>query len=412
VLQAKVRVFIELFQMRQQAAIQAEEQARRIMAEAADRHKDEFLGMLAHELRNPLGPILNAVHLLRSDHAQNVPQDKLLDIVSRQVTHMSRLIDDLLDARRLARGQILLRKERCDLAYITYQTAEDHRTLFDSNGLHLDINVPKNPVWVDGDATRLAQVIGNLLHNAYKFTERGGKVAVRLECDEDDGTATITVTDTGIGITSEMLPRIFDVFCQADQSLDRSRGGLGLGLALVKGLVGLHNGSIVATSEGPGKGSAFVLHMPLELIPVSSHKRAFSTANSNENKHRILIIEDNQDAAETIHMLLALDGHDMQIAYNGRDGLKMARQFRPGIVLCDVGLPNMDGYQVIREMRKDGLLSCVYAIAITGYGRDTDRANAEEAGFDMHLTKPIDWNNLRQIIKLVTPKRLQKTANG
>jgi len=363
--------------------------------------------MLAHELRNPLGPVLNAVHLLRNN-AQNVPQEKLLEIIGRQVMHMSRLIDDLLDATRLARGQVFLRKERCDLVHVVRQTAEDHRALFDSSGLRLDVNMPDNPIWVDGDATRLAQVIGNLLHNAHKFTEHGGHVRVKLDCNEDNGMATISVADTGIGITPETLPHIFEVFCQADQSLDRSRGGLGLGLALVKGLIELHNGSVAATSDGPGKGSTFTMQIPLELIPSSPNKRAHDTAEDNRTKHRVLIIEDNRDAAETINMLLSLDGHDVCIANCGTDGLNLAQRFHPDIILCDIGLPKMDGYQIMRAIRRDKQLSQVYAIALTGYGRDTDRADAKEAGFDMHLTKPLDYDNLRDIIKLVHPK--QKSA--
>jgi signal transduction histidine kinase len=398
VLQAKVRVFIELFQMRRQAAIQAEEHARRITAEEADRHKDEFLGMLAHELRNPLGPVLNAAYMLRAFGQGESRFDKLIDIINRQVTHMSRLIDDLLDATRVARGQILLRKERCDLGKIVCQTAEDYRELFSKTGIKLVIDVPLEPVWIEGDATRLAQIIGNLLHNANKFTNTGGETRVFLQCDPNKNLAKVSVMDDGIGISQDMLPSIFDVFRQAEQGLDRNRGGLGLGLALVKGLMELHEGSVVVESEGPGKGSSFILSFPLGDALASAEKSRLIPANGHVTKRRILVIEDNRDAAETIRLLLNIDGHDVKITYSGPEGLDAAREFRPDVILCDIGLPNMDGYEVARAIRKDRILSSTYVIAITGYGRDEDQSQAHKAGFNIHMTKPIDCDNLRRIL--------------
>ena len=257
ILQAKaMRVFIELSQMRRQAALQAEERAeRRTAAEEADRRKDEFLGMLAHELRNPLAPLLNAAHLLRRIAPKEPRLEELGDTVERQVKHMTRLIDDLLDATRLAHGKVLLRQERCDLAQIVRQTAEDYRSIFDASDLRLEAIVPNDPVWVDGDPTRLVQAVGNLLHNAHKFTNPGGKVVVNLQHEKRGHTAVISVSDSGIGIDPKMLPYVFEVFRQAEQGLDRSRGGLGLGLALVKGLVELHGGDVRVASDEPVIGT-------------------------------------------------------------------------------------------------------------------------------------------------------------
>ena len=394
VLKAKVRVFIELSQMRQQAATQAEEHARRRVAEEADRRKDAFLGMLAHELRNPLGPIRNAVLLLDSED-ERIAQ--LRGIIDRQVTHMARLVDDLLDSTRLASGKILLRKERCDLAQITRQTAEDYRNIFETSGIKLIMDLPAKPVWIDGDPIRLAQITGNLLHNAHKFSTSGGEVFVRVEQERKEGMATITVKDTGIGIDSKVLPHVFEVFHQADQGLDRSRGGLGLGLALVKGLVSLHDGKVSAFSEGLGKGSSFVIQLPavLEAWAVSSQK---TPVQENSSRRRILIIEDSYDAAETTRMILVREGHEVRIANSGPEGIAAAHDFHPQVILCDIGLPGIDGYQVVRRLRDDPSLSGIYVIALTGYGREQDRMLAREAGFNAHMTKPIDFPMLRQTL--------------
>lgn len=364
----------------------------------ADRRKDEFLGMLAHELRNPLGPISNAVHLLQMIGPKESRLEQLRDIMERQVTHMARMIDDLLDATRLARGKILLRKERCDLGRIIRQTAEDYRSVFDASGLELQMHVPDFPVWVEGDSTRLVQVIGNLLHNAHKFTNPGGTVTVRLQWEEGASASVITVTDTGIGIEPRMLPCVFDVFRQAEQGLDRARGGLGLGLALVKGLVELHCGTVTAVSEGLGKGAEFRIQLPVSVCGAEDIPGVPVIPIPDGEKYRILVIEDNRDTAESARLLLSLEGYDVRTAHNGRIGLEVARDFTPQIVLCDIGLPGMDGYEVARTIRRDVSLSSAYVIALTGYGRDEDQRQAQEAGFDLHLTKPIDYSNLRRVL--------------
>ncbi len=394
VLKAKVKVFIELFQMRKQAALQAEERAKREAAEEADRRKDEFLGMLAHELRNPLGPIRNAAQVLYLMGNKDERFNQLRDIVDRQVTHMSRLIDDLLDATRLARGQILLRKERCNLSKIVCQTAEDYRSIFDASGIKLKIEMPSMPLWVNGDPTRLVQAIGNLLHNAHKFSDPGGLITVRLEQNGDGKTGIISVQDTGIGIDPKILPHVFEVFRQGDQGLDRSRGGLGLGLSLARGLVKLHKGEMSAESAGIGRGAKFHIKLPLESMADLVVEAGAEEQNLQGAKQRILLIEDNLDTAESTKLLLSLNGYDVQTAFTGAGGLKVAKDFRPQVILCDIGLPGMDGYQVVRAIRQDKELSSAYVIALTGYGRDEDQQQASAAGFDMHLTKPIDYNNL------------------
>jgi signal transduction histidine kinase/DNA-binding response OmpR family regulator len=363
----------------------------------ADRRKDEFLGMLAHELRNPLGPIRNAVQLLQIMDPTDSRVKELRDIIDRQVLHMVRMIDDLLDATRLAHGKILLRKESCDLAKLVRQTANDYHSIFDASGLKLSMHVPDTQIWMEGDATRLVQAVGNLLHNAHKFTNPGGEVKVHLEHDRKNREATITVEDNGIGLEPKMLNCVFDVFRQAEQGLARSQGGLGLGLALVKGLVELHGGKVTVESKGAGQGAKFIIRLPVQEISTSVSSPA-DTAIPEGKKYRILLIEDNQDMAESARLLLSMEGYDVRTAYSGTDGLQFARNFLPQVILCDIGLPGMDGYQVARTIRQDKALSSAYVIALTGYGRDEDQRQAQEAGFDMHMIKPIDYNTLRRAL--------------
>ncbi len=354
----------------------------------ADRRKDEFLGMLAHELRNPLGPIYNCLQLQRMLRPDDTRQGQVRETIERQVKHMGRLVDDLLDATRLAHGKILLRKERCDLAQVVRQTVEDYRNVLEASSMVASVEVPAEPVWIEGDPTRLVQVVGNLLHNAHKFSHSGGTIAVRLERDGDT-IARISVTDAGIGIEPQMLQHVFDVFRQAEQGLDRSRGGLGLGLALVKGLVALHGGSVEARSDGLNTGAEFRIRLPVLGTVAVGETRAERPVR-RETARRILVIDDNRDAAESLGMLLQHDGHDVEIAFGAEEGLRLARDHRPEVILCDIGLPVMDGYQVIRQIRADKGLARAYVMALTGYGREEDQKRSREAGFDLHLTKPID----------------------
>lgn len=398
VLQAKVRVFIELSQMRRQAALQAEEHARRTAAEEADRRKDEFMGMLSHELRNPLGPILNAAHLLRRLAPEDPRLQDVSHILDRQVKHMTRLIDDLLDATRLSHGKILLRKEICDLAQVVRQTAEDYRSIFETRGMLLETSVPEEPLWIRGDATRLVQAVGNLLHNAHKFTDPGGIAHLALKTEKRSRVAEISVRDTGIGIEAAMLPHVFDVFRQAEQGLDHSRGGLGIGLALVKGLVELHGGEVHASSGGLGRGATFTLRLPIERVVAPAAPLPSPATLSDGARRRVLLIEDNRLTAESTQILLAFDGYEVQMAFTGLSGLELADLFRPQIILCDIGLPGMDGYQVARAVRQNARLASAYMVALTGYGRDEEMKQAREAGFDLHMTKPVDYEKLRRVL--------------
>jgi signal transduction histidine kinase len=366
----------------------------------ADRRKDEFLGMLAHELRNPLGPIYNSIQVLNLIGSKEPRVGELRDIIDRQAKHMGRLIDDLLDATRLAHGKILLRKERCDLAEIVCQTAEDYRAVIEGSGLKLENCDASEPVWVMGDPTRLTQSVGNLLHNAHKFTKAGGTIRVELVADKMAGKITVTVRDTGIGIEPKMLSCIFDVFRQAEQGLDRSRGGLGLGLALVKGLVELHGGEVHAASEGTDKGSVFTLTLPLDDAAPTAEVADIKPAPQGDQKYRILLIEDNVDAVASAEILLRLEGHEVKSAPDALDGLKMVSSFAPQVIFCDIGLPGMDGYQVVRAIRQDPALAPVYVVALTGYGREEDQRRSLEAGFNLHLTKPIDYESLRRALVL------------
>jgi PAS domain S-box-containing protein len=356
----------------------------------ADRSKDEFLAMLAHELRNPLAPIRNAVQVLKLTGPADAHRAQAQEMIDRQVGHMARLVDDLLDVSRITRGKILLRKEDLDLGLLVRAAVEDHRPLLESTGLKLSLEIPDQPLWVEGDPTRLAQVVGNLLHNAGKFTDAGGQVAVRLVAELEGGGAVLVVRDTGIGMGPDILVRLFEPFSQADRSIDRSRGGLGLGLALVQGLVALHGGSVRASSPGAGQGSEFVVRLPLSrrtVRPEPSAPYAMPAARSQ----RVLVVEDNRDAAESLRMLLELSGYHVAVAYAGPTALETARTFRPNVVLCDIGLPGgMDGYAVAGALRDDPELFGVTLIALSGYGREEDQRQARRAGFDRHLTKPVD----------------------
>lgn len=365
----------------------------------ADRRKDDFLAMLAHELRNPLAPIRTAVEVLKMQDAASPPLRRVREIVDRQVSHMSRLIDDLLDVSRIARGKVALQSERCDLARLVRETAEDYRGPLETDQLELNIRVSDSPVWVSGDRTRLAQVVGNVLNNARKFTDAGGRVEVDLSVDS--GTAVVTVKDTGIGMDADTLRYIFEPFSQADRSLDRSRGGLGLGLALVKGLILLHGGEVRGMSEGLGHGSTFTIRLPLD-VAVSTSKNENPIPASSLSKWRVLVVEDNSDAAEALELLLTMMGHEVRVTRTGTDGAILAKEFRPHLILCDIGLPGgMDGFAVAKALRLDPIVADTYIVALTGYGQPEDRVKALDAGFDVHLTKPVDGASLDRVFSAV-----------
>jgi PAS domain S-box-containing protein len=367
----------------------------------ADRRKDEFLAMLAHELRNPLAPIRNAVQVLKLLGLAHPQLGQVRDMIDRQVAHLARLVDDLLDVSRITRGKILLRKEHLDLLPLVRTAVEDHRRMLEGTGLKLVVELPDRPLWVEGDPTRLAQVVGNLLHNASKFTDAGGRVAVRLQAEAGGTEAVLGVRDTGIGMDADMLRRLFEPFSQADRSIDRSRGGLGLGLALVKGLVELHGGSVRASSPGPGQGSEFIVRVPLSRA-TQWEAGAMSDRPWWVKSLRVLVIEDNWDAAESLRLLLELSGHEVVVTHNGAAGVEAARRQQPDVVLCDIGLPGgMDGYAVARALRADPEQSVATLIAVSGYGQEEDQRRARQAGFDRHLTKPVDPQVLAHLLEML-----------
>lgn len=370
----------------------------------ADRRKDEFLAMLAHELRNPLAPIRTAVEVLKLMDGEDSPMSQAREIVDRQVAHMSRLIDDLLDVSRIARGKVALQRQRCNFGRITRDTVDDYRATLEAERLRLTVHIPDRPAWVSGDCTRLAQVVGNLLHNARKFTNPGGQVGVQVAVEAE--TVVLTVQDTGIGIDEDTLPHIFEPFSQADRSLDRSRGGLGLGLALVKGLVELHGGDVQAVSEGVGKGCCFTVRLPVnETDDAPDPEAPFPVMHMRP--FRMLVIEDNVDAALSLKMLFGLMGHEAQTAHTGAEGLAAAESFKPDLILCDIGLPGgVDGFAVAAALRKKPELRDAYLVAVTGYGQLEDRNRTLEAGFDMHLTKPIDGAAIDRVLAVAAGRRL------
>ncbi|HEY3446437.1 MAG TPA: PAS domain S-box protein [Myxococcales bacterium] len=364
----------------------------------AARRKDDFLAMLGHELRNPLAPIRNAIHLLQRTGSPDPRARKAEEIIERQTAHLARIVDDLLDVSRIARGKVGLRKERLDWAAVVRHAAEDYRANLAAKGIEMTVALPDAPVWVEGDPTRLVQVLGNLLHNSEKFTKPGGRVMLDLRAEERS--AVLTVADTGIGMSAATLERLFEPFAQAGTDLARSRGGLGLGLALVRGLLELHGGTVRATSEGLGRGSRFTVVLPLRQAPPPPRQGVAVAAAAPRAGIRVLIIEDNRDAAESLQALLELQGHRVRVAGDGVAGLRAARAFLPDAVLCDIGLPGeLDGYGVARAVRADPRLRSVLLIAISGYGQHEDKERAAAASFDLHLTKPVEPDALEKVLR-------------
>jgi two-component system CheB/CheR fusion protein len=374
----------------------------------SDQRKTEFLAMLSHELRNPLAPIRNSLYILDRVAPGGEQARRAQRVIERQVTHLARLVDDLLDVMRLTRGKTHLQLEPLDVADVVSHAADDHRAAFANAGLELELSVPARPVWIEGDRVRMAQLIGNLLSNAAKFTERGGKATISLEEDVGLGQAIIRVRDTGAGIAPEMLPRLFEPFVQADRSLARSSGGLGLGLAVAKGLVEMHDGTVSVSSEGLGRGAEFTVRLPLETsAPATETARGVTrTAPSR----RVLVIEDNVDAADSLREVLELAGHAVDVAYTAEDGLARARASRPDVVLCDLGLPGMDGYEVARAIRADPALQGTMLVALTGYAAPEDVSRSREAGFDHHVAKPPASGVLEGLLASATTARPEADA--
>jgi PAS domain S-box-containing protein len=396
--EGKVRGFAEIshdLTERKRAKDQLEEEARR---------KDEFLTVLSHELRNPLGPIRNAVWLQRRLAPADPTIQRTCQVIERQVAQMARLLEDLLDVSRIKRGKVQMIKEMIDLGEVVRNTAEDHRQLMELNGLTLETDIPFKPLIANADPSRLAQIVGNLINNSIKFTGRGGRVRVQVCESGEQQKALISVRDTGKGIEPKMLHKIFEPFVQIENTLDRSRGGLGLGLALVKGLVEMHGGSVQAQSAGLGQGAEVIIALPLASGQAGSRREQ---PKAGVHRRRVLLVEDNADAAESLRLLLELNGHEVEVAQDAEEALEKMRQLKPEVIVCDIGLPGgMDGYELARVIRDDKEFSDVYLIAMTGYGTEDDHRQATEAGFDWHLTKPAEPEQIQRLISEM-PSRKQ-----
>ena len=363
---------------------------------SANRRKDEFLAMLAHELRNPLAPIRNAVEIIGSLEGLDVRVKETTDIIRRQVRHLARLVDDLLDVSRVTQGKVLLQSEVLELTDVIYRGVELARHQIDAKHHALTITLPpRGELVVQGDATRLAQVIGNLLDNAAKYTESGG--AIQLTATRDRDEIVIRVKDNGVGMTADLLPLVFDLFTQAERSVDRAQGGLGIGLSLVKTLVRLHGGAVEATSPGPGAGSEFIVRLPASQL-AQCDEAGDVNASVVAPSRRILVVDDNVDAAETLRILLEMEGHQVRAANEGVKAIEIATAFSPEVALLDIGLPRMDGFELARRLHELPAMHDALFIALTGYGHPEDRERALAAGFDHHLTKPVDPARLSALI--------------
>jgi CheY-like chemotaxis protein len=351
--------------------------------------------MLAHELRNPLAPIRNALEILRRSDGSPDELDAATAMMQRQVAQMVRLIDDLLDVSRISRGAIDLQLGRVELASIIHDAVAATGPICDSQGLELAVELPAEPVYLHADPARLAQIVGNLLNNACKFTPAGGRVELAADVEQD--AAVIRVRDTGIGIAPEQLSHIFDMFMQGDASLERSQSGLGIGLTLVKRLVEMHGGSVEATSAGIGRGSEFTVRLPTMHAPPPAAARP-SADDAVVTGRRILVVDDNRDAAESLAMLLRLSKNDVHVAYDGEEAFDSAARLRPEVILLDIGLPKLNGYEVARRIRREPWGKTAVVVALTGWGQDEDRAQSNDAGFDGHLVKPVEHSALMNLL--------------
>ncbi|HEY6862554.1 MAG TPA: response regulator [Burkholderiales bacterium] len=369
----------------------------------ADRRKDEFLAMLSHELRNPLAAISNVAHVMKASPAIDPQLRWARDVLGRQTGHLTRLIDDLLDVSRITRGKVTLRREPIELKSVVAAAVETTRTLIHQRGHALQVDVPEEAIPVLGDRVRLTQVVDNVLTNAAKYTQEGGRITVALETLAGmPGEALIRVRDTGVGIAAEMLPNLFQLFRRADDSIARSEGGLGIGLALARGLVEMHGGRIEAFSDGPGKGSEFVIRLPRANGAVETPEpqaRPAVPKSERENRQlKVLVVDDSVDSAESMAIILEMSGHNVRKAHNGPDALRTAAEYRPDVVLMDIGMPGMSGHEVAQRMRETPAMRDVVLIAMTGYGRQVDREQSRAAGFDHHLVKPLDFDKLNEVL--------------
>jgi PAS domain S-box-containing protein len=376
---------------------------RRVEAlEKAEQQTNEFLAMLAHELRNPLAPIRNALHLLAKKPTNDPAELWVRDVLQRQTIQMTRLVDDLLDVSRITRSTVALNKTTIDVRKLVREAVDASMQWFQARQQEIAVAVPEEKLEIDADPVRLNQVVQNLLHNAAKFTPNGGKIDLSVSREGQE--VVLSVQDNGMGMTPELAASAFELFKQGQQGIDRPEGGLGVGLTLVQRLIGLHGGTVHAHSEGPGKGSRFVVRLPARTVTDAG--AGVSGSGEEQSGHglrrRILVVDDNVDAANALRYLLENDGHEVKVAGDGPAGLALARDFRPDFLLLDIGLPRMNGYEIAKQVRDDKALRNVTIIAITGYGQTNDRARASAAGFDHHLTKPVEFHSLQKLFRVTT----------
>jgi signal transduction histidine kinase len=423
ILRAKVNIFLDLYRKTRQLERLNRNLELRVAERTAElvdagRRKDEFLAMLAHELRNPLAAVRLAAQLVSLPDLPQPQLAKSAAIIHRQVEHLVRLIDDLVDVSRITRGLISLRREPTEISSVVAQAIEASRPVIDAKHHTLTVSVADESLQVNGDPARLSQILGNILNNAAKFTDPGGRI--RLSVARKADTVVINVVDSGAGISEEMLPRVFDLFTQVERPLDRTTTGLGIGLALVHRLVEMHGGHVMAHSDGPGKGAELIVQLPLHE-PL--HETALPTAVVPEpvqqpeaptlTSRRVLVVDDNIDAAETLALMLKLHGHHVQTAHDGLDALRVAPVFAPHIILLDLGMPNLNGYETANRIRSQPWGRDMALVALTGWGQPKDRKRTVEAGFDAHLVKPVDQNTLLKTLhEVVTPRGQAQTDRG
>lgn len=384
--------------------------------EETDRRKDEFLATLAHELRNPLAPLRNALQLMQLSPDRHT-QAHAREMMERQLSQLVHLVDDLLDVSRISTGKLELRKERMNIATAVRNAIETSHPLIEARRQQLTVEMPNRPVWIDADPVRLSQALLNLLNNAAKYSDPDGRIQLSVACEGDE--AVIRVKDDGIGIDAQMLPRIFDLFVQADRSIGKSQGGLGIGLSLVKRLIEMHGGQVEAHSEGLGHGSEFIVRLPVSEPPAVEEHSATAgkqpasqdelsppcrDRQTNPCRRRVLVVDDNRDAAESMGELLAFMDNEVRIAVDGARAIEEAALFRPDMVLLDIGLPGLDGYEVARRIRSIPDLCKVKLVALTGWGQEKDRRLSREAGFDHHLVKPTDPVEIAKILRGLPPE--------
>lgn len=363
----------------------------------ADQRKDEFLATLAHELRNPLAPIRTGLQLLGAGPPKDAEQVRAVTrMMERQTTQLRRLIDDLLEVSRISTGKLVLQRVALDLREVVAMALEACQPLIDRGGHAVNVRLPERALWVDGDPARLSQALSNLLNNACKYTPDGGRIWVSLQ--RQDAQAVLCVRDSGVGLPADMIGRVFDMFAQVNRSLERSQGGLGIGLALVRNLVSMHGGRVTAESPGPGQGSSFTIELPLAAEDAEPAALPPSPDEALTSPLRVLVVDDNDDAATSLAMLLALSGHVVEVEHSGPAALRKADSFEPQAVLCDLGMPGMSGHEFARQLRLDPRFARTLLVALTGWGAEDDKRRSREAGFDAHLIKPASLDEVTTLL--------------